>query len=84
VIVTSNLADFPAAELAKYDLEAQHPDEFVMHLIDLPRGPAVVVRVVLDQAADLRNPPMTPEEVLDTLERNGLLRSVARLRALVP
>ena len=34
-IVTANLADFPATELSKYGIDAQHPDEFVIHLIDI-------------------------------------------------
>ena len=35
VIVTANLADFPPATLAQYGIEARHPDEFVMDLLDL-------------------------------------------------
>ena len=35
VIVTKNLRHFPAAVLAPYDLQAQHPDDFVAHLLDL-------------------------------------------------
>ena len=35
VIVTMNLKDFPAEVLQKYDTEAQHPDEFILRLIDL-------------------------------------------------
>lgn len=29
VIVTFNLKDFPAAVLDEYEVEAQHPDEFI-------------------------------------------------------
>jgi len=35
VIVTYNLKLFPASELETYGIEAQHPDEFVRHLVDL-------------------------------------------------
>jgi predicted nucleic acid-binding protein len=35
VIVTSNLRDFPNCKLAPYGVEARHPDEFVLGLIDL-------------------------------------------------
>jgi len=28
VIVTTNLSDFPKETLAKYGIDAQHPDEF--------------------------------------------------------
>ena len=48
VIVTSNLRDFPPDRLAPYQIEAQHPDEFVLNLIDL--DPAAVATVVREQA----------------------------------
>ncbi len=35
VIVTFNLKDFPASALTSYKIEAQHPDEFIMRLLDL-------------------------------------------------
>ena len=35
VIVTANLRDFPDSELAQFDIEAKHPDEFVMDLFHL-------------------------------------------------
>lgn len=35
VIVTYNLKDFPVEYLCVYDVDAQHPDEFIAHLIDL-------------------------------------------------
>jgi len=34
VIVTFNLADFPAAALARFHIEAQHPDDFLISLLD--------------------------------------------------
>jgi hypothetical protein len=37
VIVTFNLGDFPADVLKPLGIEAQHPDSFVLHLIDLDR-----------------------------------------------
>lgn len=80
VIVTANLSDFPPAALAKYGIEAQHPDEFVGDLLDL--APMTVVSAVRKQAASLKNPPRTIDDVLDTLLTNGLAQSVARLREL--
>ena len=38
VIVTRNLRDFPSDKLEPYGLEAQHPDEFITHLLDLNTG----------------------------------------------
>ena len=81
VIVTFNLKDFPAETLRRYGVEAQHPDEFVSHLIDLNVG--AVVGAVRDQRANLKRPPMTAEELLGTLERQELATSVAWLRQFV-
>jgi hypothetical protein len=74
------LRDFPAAQLKPYDLEAQHPDDFVLGILDL--APAAVARIVGQQAAALKNPPTSVTELLDTLRRQNLVRSVAKLREL--
>lgn len=78
VIVTFNLKDFPAATLEEYELEAQHPDEFIRHLIDL--NPARVLEAVAKHRASLKNPPKTQDEYLDTLLQQGLPETVALLR----
>lgn len=78
VIVTFNLKDFPAATLADYHVEAQHPDEFIAHLIDL--NPARVLEAVVRHRAGLKNPPKTREEYLDTLLKQGLPETVVQLR----
>lgn len=36
-VVTANLKDFPAAALARYDIEAIHPDDFLQDQLDLDR-----------------------------------------------
>jgi hypothetical protein len=78
VIVTSNLRDFPAEELAKWNLEAKSQDDFVLDQIDLDDR---IVWACVQQIVDSRvNPPETIEDVLDTLERAGLVESVAALR----
>ena len=38
VIVTANVRDFPADTLTPFEIEAQHPDEFIAHLLDLAPG----------------------------------------------
>jgi predicted nucleic acid-binding protein len=40
VIVTANVRDFPAVVLTPFEIEAQHPDEFIVHLFDLAPGAA--------------------------------------------
>lgn len=78
VIVTFNLRDFPGESLAKYGLEAQHPDEFITHLLDL--SPAAVCGAAKEQRAALKNPPKTVDEFLDALANQQLPETVGRLR----
>ncbi len=78
VIVTNNLTDFPTTALEPFGIEAQNADEFLMHLVDL--SPVVVATTLQQQADALTNPPMTLTEVLDTLARSGLTRTVIMLR----
>ena len=78
VIVTFNLGDFPADALTTYGIEAQHPDEFIAHLLD--SAPAAVTTAAKHQREGLKNPPRTVDEFLATLEQQGLVRTVAVLR----
>ena len=77
VIVTFNLKDFPPASLAPFGIEAQHPDEFIIHLIDLNAG--LVLSFVTRCWKSLKRPPKTAEEYLDTLLSQGLPETVAAL-----
>ena len=62
----------------QHEVEAQHPDEFIAHLIDL--NPMQVLAAVARHRASLKNPPKTQEEYLDTLLQQGLPETVAQLR----
>jgi predicted nucleic acid-binding protein len=62
VIVTMNLKDFPAESLATFDIEAQSPDEFLLHLFHL--APDTMAQLIIEQAEDLHNPSMTAPELL--------------------
>lgn len=79
VIVTSNLKDFPESALEPFNIEAQTPDVFVLHLVEL--APARVATVVQQQASSLRAPTATVDELLDHLSTSALPLSVAALRA---
>jgi predicted nucleic acid-binding protein len=66
IIVTSNLRDFPAHVLAPYGITALSPDQFLVRLDDLT--PGRMSAIVIRQASIMRQPPMTPHEVLDHLD----------------
>jgi hypothetical protein len=77
-IVTYNLKDFPADALGPHGIEAQHPDDFITHLLDLDI--AAVCAAVQRHRGSMKNPPKTVEEYLDTLSRMQLPKTVAALR----
>jgi len=78
-IVTFNLDDFPPTVLGAWDIEAHHPDDFVVSLMDLDS--AKVFEAVREQRAALAKPAVTAEALLEGFERNALAQTVARLRA---
>lgn len=78
VIVTFNLSDFPADTLHQYGVEAQHPDEFVAHLLDL--HPGTVCSAAKRQRESLKRPPKTVEEYLQSIERCQLPKTATQLR----
>jgi len=81
VIVTTNLSDFPPEQLVAWDIEAQHPDDFVLGLIDLV--PGAITTTLAEQAAALKNPSRTVPELLGTLRDLGLVQSVAKLHEIM-
>jgi hypothetical protein len=81
VIVTANLKHFPGKLLEQYDIEAQDPDTFTLHLLSLDSD--VVAGVVRSQAQSTKRPRRSPADILDTLEKRGLVHSVKQLRELL-
>lgn len=79
VIVTWNTSDFPDDTLRIWDLQAQTPDDFLVDLIGIDDRR---VWTCVQQIADShRNPPETVADILDGLERVGLVRTAATLRS---
>lgn len=70
VIVTKNLKDFPDTELAKFGIEAQHPDTFLNHQMGLDQPRFIACAKAARQM--LKRPSMTPEEYIKSLDRAGL------------
>ena len=80
VIVTMNLKDFPSEALQQYEIEALHPDEFILQLIDV--APDVVMDAAETHRRSLKSPPKSIGEFLASLEAQGLPKTVAALRTL--
>ncbi|HZK67185.1 MAG TPA: hypothetical protein VFD42_06535 [Chloroflexota bacterium] len=68
VIVTWNRTHFPQEALAPYSIEVQTPDEFLCHLWYLSDD--TMAAVLIEQAAALRNPPVTTRQLVKTLSRS--------------
>jgi predicted nucleic acid-binding protein len=80
VIVTMNLRDFPNSVLGNFGIEAQHPDEFVLSLLEI--SPDLVADAARNHRASLKKPAKTSEEYLTELDAQGLGRTVMALREL--
>lgn len=72
LIVTMNLSDFPCEQLSAFAIEVQHPDEFLLNLLDL--DPDRTVRVLFEQAGATQNPAITVPALLEQLARCGVPR----------
>lgn len=74
----ADVAGADRSALQPYNLTAQHPDDFILDLLD-PQ-PALVCQAVANQRRTLKNPPKTVDEYLDTLLKQGLTQTVGVLR----
>ncbi len=81
VIVTFNLRDFPKRKLNPYHIEVQHPDEFCQNMLDIQ--PGRFLEAFLSQVEKLKNPPKTPDEVINSLFKCGLLKTAKGLGNLI-
>ena len=78
IIVTKNLKDFPQGTLDDHNIKAQHPDLFLLGLLNADEDAfCSAVKAVRQR---LKNPPKTAEDYFRTLEQQELARAVERLR----
>jgi len=63
-------ATFPATTLARFRLVAEHPDNFLLHLVNDNQGKALAAFYEL--CDERKNPHQTPREVTEILKRQGL------------
>lgn len=76
-IVTFNLIDFPELELAKFNLEAIHPDDFLTYQFDLTD--AAVIQAAHRVRCRLKSPALPVADYLATLLAQRLPKTVALL-----
>lgn len=81
VIVTFNLKDFPANQLAKIGLGARHPDAFLTSLVEA--YPEQAVKALMHIVASKQHPPRTMQEELARLEKGGLPVFASAMRGLM-
>lgn len=78
-IVTFNIKHFPQKHLTPFSIQGIHPDDFIVQLIH--QNKETVLEAFNNQVANLKSPPMTKEEVLNSLKKCGLKKSVSMFPA---
>lgn len=81
VIVTFNLKDFPDASLQEYAIEAVHPDQFVADLVNFDEENSATA--FHHQVERLKDPPKSPDDVLNALKQNELHKTVNLLTQVI-
>ena len=80
-IVTFNLRDFPSATLATHQLVAIHPDEFLLGCFG--DYSSQIVTALRNQQRSLTSPPVSLNQLMDTLEQCSLTKTINQLRKLI-
>jgi predicted nucleic acid-binding protein len=78
LIITANLKHFPIRSLEPYEIQAIAPDDFVSQLLESHQ--TGVLTALREQRTTLKKPPITAQTLLEILEKQGLRRTVARLK----
>ncbi|MBL7620609.1 MULTISPECIES: PIN domain-containing protein [unclassified Frankia] len=84
LIVTCDLKDFPSESCEKYAVEIEHPDAFLLGVLD--RDQTLVLGVLHDQAASTgrRGPRLSVPDVLQYVARAGARRFADEIGAMLP
>ncbi len=81
IIITNNIKDFPRKYLATFNIEVLHPDEFIYQLFNL--STPVIIQSARNHRNSLKNPPKTAIDYLQTLENQGLTKTVGELKSYI-
>jgi hypothetical protein len=73
--------DFPREYVKEFAIRVVHTDDFIANLIHTDTTAAL--RAFDNQLAGLKNPPLSEEEVLDSLKKCGLKISTVLLGSLI-
>lgn len=77
-IITTNLRDFPARALKRFNVEAIHPDDFIGYQFDIDAAKVIVSAAAC--RARLANPARSAAEYIATLESLSLTKTADALR----
>lgn len=77
-IVTFNLKHFPSTVTEPLEIEALHPDRFLLDLLDL--APKRVIDALTERAAEHKREPKTIYGLLDALARAGVPKFAEEVR----
>lgn len=80
-IVTWNLADFPAEDLASHGVRVCTPDDYLRDLLDA--WPEEVLDSVIRLAGEKRRPPITPVDLTNSLAKAGVPAFAQTLQAML-
>lgn len=69
-IVTFNMKDFPPDSTDPFEIDVNHPADFLLDLLDL--APTIVISVLEQQATADRRHPRTLNTLLDALTKAGV------------
>ena len=78
VVVTYNLKDFPPEAMSKHQLEAVHPDVFLLDQLDL--YPEAVYAALRNQSTESARPKLTALQLMASFETLELKGFAAELR----
>jgi hypothetical protein len=80
-IITFNLKDLPSKELAKHGIQAVHPDDFLVSIIEA--SPLQTVQAFENQIVQLKKPPITADEILEKFRKSNLKNTANLLENLL-
>jgi hypothetical protein len=80
VIVTFNLADFPADVLSQLGLEAQHPDDFLASII--AAGGDLACKAIKAMRERYKKPPMSAADYIASIKAKGLVKTSSLLETM--